>query len=81
MDSLPAVDQRLYQITDFVQVQHWRSIESGEPVQFWRNALYVRGTENGHVVLYTDGTTEEIPRRPNILRGIKVEEKPCEKNY
>jgi len=45
-----------YKTTDFVQVEHERLLESGEPSVYWRNALYVRGDYGNHTVLYTDST-------------------------
>ncbi len=61
-----------FETTDFVQVEHVRLLESGEPSTFWRNALYVgkQGNEDGnHIVLYTDGTKEVLHRQMKIRQA------------
>lgn len=51
----------MYEPTDFVQVKHCRAIESGEPIEFWRNALFVMYQREGFpVVIYTDGEKQVI---------------------
>ena len=49
-----------FKVTDFVQVQHSKLLESGEPVDFWRNALYVGRQDDNHIVIYTDGTSHVL---------------------
>lgn len=58
-----------FKCTDFVQVKHIKILESGEPAEFWRNALYVNHTRDCHVVIYTDGTKELINNSKRIKAG------------
>jgi hypothetical protein len=57
-----------FKVTDFVQVEHIKSIESGEPVTFWRNALYT-GFSGGHCVMYTDGVYHALNRQNRIRKA------------
>lgn len=73
-----------FKVTDFVQVEHQkclpyftrkdkqRVLGSGEPVIFWRNALYVGAQDNHHIVIYTDGTKEVLRSNTKIRKAIKV---------
>ena len=49
-----------FKTTDFIQVQFERRLESGEPILFWRNALYVGKQNDNHVVIYTDGDKQVL---------------------
>lgn len=58
--------------TDFVLVQHTKKLPSGEPIVYWRNALYIDGSvEKGiHNVRYTDGTCEKIHDPARIVKAL-----------
>ena len=56
--------------TDFVQVEYYKDTTySGEPVAFWRNALYVEHQDGHHVVIYTDGTKYVLHRNMKIRKA------------
>lgn len=63
-----------YQSTQFVQIKHFKKLDSGEPFEFWRNALYVETNIQGnHVVLYTDGMVEVLHSQVGI-RPVRTQE-------
>lgn len=59
-----------FKTTDFVQVEHAQKLDSGEPVAFWRNALYVTSQDGNHVVIYTDGTKCVLGRNMKICKAL-----------
>ena len=61
-----------FNTTDFVQVEHHKNIDSGEPITFWRNALYVSEGRDHHTVIYTDGTKMCIHKRLIGIRKISA---------
>ena len=57
-----------FKTTDFVQVQYWCVIDSGEPITYWRNGLFVGVQNNCAVVLYTDGSKEVLSNDTKIIK-------------
>ena len=57
-----------FKTTDFVQVEHWEKLHSGEPITAWRNALYVGQKDGDHVVIYTDGTKQVLNKNVPIRK-------------
>lgn len=55
--------------TDFIQVEHSRLLDSGEPALFWRNALYVGEQYGRPIVIYTDGSKQVLPGGIRIRRA------------
>lgn len=49
-----------FKTTDFVQVEHTKILESGEPATYWRNALYVKCQDGYHTVIYADSTLHVV---------------------
>ena len=59
------MENQKYKPADFVQVEHKVRHQSGEIATIWKNALYVKSQDEGHVVIYSDGT-EAV-----VLSGIR----------
>lgn len=54
--------------TEFVQVLHRAIGKDFKSKLYWRNALYIV-YDNGHIVRYTDGTTETLGPHQRIRRA------------
>lgn len=44
-----------FKTTDFVQVLYNIVNPDGEPIEYWRNGLYVMNDSGSHVVIYASG--------------------------
>lgn len=55
--------------TDFVQVEHLVISADEIPEAFWRNALYVDKTQEGHIVIYANGQKQELHRVQKIRKA------------
>lgn len=58
-----------FKTTNFVQVLHFENLPSGEPVKYWRNALYLEKQDGCHVVIYADGKRHKLSRSVAIRKA------------
>ena len=63
-----------FKTADFVQVKWEECTSSGEPILFWRNALYNHNEDEKHNVIYVDGSKHCICD-DTLIRKAQLQEK------